>query len=108
MNRKEIMQLVFDGIGVILVDKAEIHEDSTLEDLALDEDDVNELFSYLEKELDFTFNPFIKERATLAPEHMTLNFLVDLILAARDEKRTKEHSYVEKGNKDRRGPGRHE
>lgn len=108
MNRKEIMQLVFDRIGVILVDKAEIHENSTFEELALDEEDVNELFSYLEKELDFIFDPFIRERATQAPEHMTLNFLVDFILAMRDERRTKEHSYVEKGNKDRRGPGRHE
>jgi hypothetical protein len=85
MNREEIKQLVFDRVGVILVDKAEIHENSTFEDLALDEDDVEELFSYLESQLEFTFPVPIRQRATQAPEHMTLNFLVDFILAMRDD-----------------------
>lgn len=85
MNREDIKQLVFDRVGVILVDKAEIHENSTFEDLALDEDDVEELFSYLESQLEFTFPAPIRLRATQAPEHMTLNFLVDFILAMRDD-----------------------
>jgi len=106
MTREDIKQLVFDRIGVILVDKAEIHENSTFEDLKLDQDDVEVLFSYLESRLEFSFPAPIRERATQAPEHMTLNFLVDFILTMRDDRRMKGHSYVEKGNTERRKPDR--
>lgn len=108
MTREDIKQLVFDRIGVILVDKAEIHENSSFEDLKLDEDDVDELFNYLESQLEFTLPAFVRERAKKAPDHMTPNFLVDFILTMRDDRRTKEDSYVKKGKQDRHRRGRPE
>jgi acyl carrier protein len=80
MNRGEIQQRVFDTLGVILVDKSQILENSTFEELALDEKDVMELFGRLESQFKFTFPEAIRERATHAPEHLTLPILVDLIV----------------------------
>ncbi|SQF99841.1 Uncharacterised protein [Paucimonas lemoignei] len=85
MTREDIKQLIFDRLGVILVDKAEIHENSSFEELALDEEDVEELFSYLETELGFRFPDTIRHRATGAPDHLTVSFLADFIFAIRDD-----------------------
>ncbi|HEX8541887.1 MAG TPA: hypothetical protein VF671_09305 [Pseudomonas sp.] len=80
MNRSEIQQHVFDTIGIILVDKSEIHEDSSFKDLMLDEDDVNELFKQLQDDYGFEFPAAVKLRAVEKPEELILPMLVDLIL----------------------------
>ncbi|WP_426111798.1 hypothetical protein [Pseudomonas sp. DSP3-2-2] len=80
MNRNEIQQHVFDTIGIILVDKSEIHEDSSFKDLMLDEDDVNELFKQLQDDYGFEFPAAVKLRAVEKPEELILPMLVDLIL----------------------------
>lgn len=85
MTREDIKQLIFNRLGVILVDKAEIHENSSFKELALDADDVEELFSYLEAELGFRVPDTIRQIATGAPDHLTVSFLADLIFTIRDE-----------------------
>lgn len=85
MNRKDIQQHVFDAIGIILVDKSEIHEDSSFEDLKLDEKDVNELFSQLESDYKFEFPDAVKARAIDKPEELILPMLVDLILMLKQD-----------------------
>jgi len=85
MTREDIKQLIFDRLGVILVDKAEIHENSSFEELALDEEDVEELFSYLETRLGFRFPDTIRQIANRAPDHLSVSFLADLIFAIRND-----------------------
>ncbi|HEX8595269.1 MAG TPA: hypothetical protein VF682_18660 [Pseudomonas sp.] len=85
MNRKDIQQHVFDEIGIILVDKSEIREDSSFKDLWLDEDDVIELFSRLERDYNLVFPPEVRERAIGHPEELILTMLVDLILVLRKD-----------------------
>ena len=80
MNRKDIQQHVFDAIGIILVDKSEIHEDSSFKDLMLDEDDVNELFDQLQSDYGFEFPATDRAKAINRPEELTLPKLVTLIL----------------------------
>jgi len=85
MNREEIEQKVRDALGVILVDKAEIHERSTLSDLFLDEEDLEELFTRLGYTFNFMFPTFIRERALDKPKDLTLPMLVDLIMLMHQE-----------------------
>lgn len=87
MNRSEILQNIKNTIGIILVDKSEIHEDSSFEDLVLDEDDVNTLFKQLESEYDFEFPEAVRLRAIEKPDELNLPMLVDLILALRKNER---------------------
>lgn len=49
MNRAAIKQSVFDTLGIILVDKSEIREDATFDDLVLDNEDIKELLDILGK-----------------------------------------------------------
>lgn len=85
MNREEIKQRVFDTLGIILVDKTAIHEDSTFKDLALDDDDVDKLLLRLGSEFGFVFPDAIRKRAGDAPDHVTLPTLVDLIVLMQRE-----------------------
>lgn len=80
MDREGIKQRVFDALGIILVDKSQIHEDSTFEELVLDDDDIHELFKRLEHLFACRFPAFIRERANRRPEHVSLPMLVDLIV----------------------------
>lgn len=85
MDREGIKQRVFDALGIILVDKSQIHEDSTFEELVLDDDDVHELFKRLEVMFACRFPSFIRERANRRPEHVSLPMLVDLIVMMQQE-----------------------
>ncbi|WP_244652955.1 hypothetical protein [Pseudomonas syringae] len=85
MDREGIKQRVLDALGVIIVDKSHIHEEATFEELVLDEDDVNELLKRLEGMFGCRFPAFVRERASLRPEHVSLPMLVDLILLMQQE-----------------------
>ncbi|MEE4106412.1 hypothetical protein V2I78_20265 [Pseudomonas viridiflava] len=85
MSREAIKQRVLDALGVILVDKAEIRDDSTFKDLRLDDEDVDELFAQLGGEFNFEFPDFIRKRALNKPEHLSLPMVVDLILLMQQE-----------------------
>lgn len=85
MDREGIKQRVFDALGIILVDKSQIHEDSTFEELVLDDDDIHELFKRLEHMFACRFPGFIRERANRRPEHVSLPMLVDLIVLMQHE-----------------------
>ncbi|EPJ89942.1 MULTISPECIES: hypothetical protein [Pseudomonas] len=79
MKRSEIQQHVFDAIGIILVDKSEIHENSSFKDLMLDEDDVNELFDQLQSDYGVEFPAIQRAKAINRPEDFTLTELTELI-----------------------------
>ena len=85
MTREEIQQYVFDTLGVILVDKSEIREDSTLDELVLDRDDIESLFRHLELRHQITIPDSAIERAEDHPDSMTVKSLVDLILFWHEE-----------------------
>ncbi|GAB7533040.1 hypothetical protein PS3A_54560 [Pseudomonas sp. 3A(2025)] len=85
MDREGIKQRVFDALGIILVDKSQIHEDSTFEELVLDDDDVHELFKRLEHMFACRFPGFIRQRANRRPDHVSLPMLVDLIVMMQQE-----------------------
>ncbi len=85
MDREGIKQRVLDALGVIIVDKSHIHEEATFEELVLDEDDVNELLKRLEGMFGCRFPAFVRGRASLRPEHVSLPMLVDLILLMQQE-----------------------
>ncbi|KPB74544.1 hypothetical protein ACKUFS_01960 [Pseudomonas cannabina] len=74
MNRAAIKQSVFDTLGIILVDKSEIREDATFDDLVLDNEDIKELLDILGKKFGFTFPDFITTQTT------ALTMVVDMIL----------------------------
>lgn len=80
MERLEIQQKLHNVLGVMLVDKAEIREDATLKDLALEDLEVDDLLDQLEFEFGIIFPTRIKHRIHRAPEHLTLQILVDVIL----------------------------
>jgi acyl carrier protein len=100
MNRQDIQQHVFDTIGIILVDKSEIHEDSSFRDLRLDEDDVNELFTQLQNDYGFEFPAAVKTRAVEKPEELILPMLVDLILMLRKDQPRRSNKGSTSENKD--------
>lgn len=83
MDRDEIRKHVEDALGVILVDKSVIHENSTLQDLVLDEDDINELFQKLDHDSGIVLKKSERESARKHPERMTLTLLIDRILMSR-------------------------
>lgn len=85
MNREDIQQHVFNAIGMILVDKSEIHENSSFEDLKLDDADVHSLFDQLEAHYRFEFPDAVKTRAVKKPEELILAMVVDLILMLRKD-----------------------
>ena len=87
MERLEIQQRLHNALGVMLIDKAEIREDATLKDLALDDSEIDELLDQLEFEFGIVFPTRIKNRIYKAPEHLTLQILVDvtLVLMENDE-----------------------
>lgn len=86
MDREGIIQRVLDTLGIIIVDKTQIHEQATLAELMLDEDDVQALFQRLQAEFDCTFPDFIQERARQRPEHVSVPMLVELVLLIRQER----------------------
>ncbi len=85
MTREDIKQIILDQLGVILVDKAEIHEHSSFEELVLDEEDVEELFSYLENKLPVDLPDNIRLRAKKNPDRITADALAEIIFALRDD-----------------------
>lgn len=91
MNREEIQQHVFDTIGIILVDKSEIHENSSFKDLMLDADDVGELFTQLQNDYDFEFPAAVRARAIDNPEELILPMIVDLIVVLRKDEPERSH-----------------
>ncbi|RMV73888.1 hypothetical protein ALP05_100312 [Pseudomonas caricapapayae] len=80
MNREEIKQKVFDALGIILVDKSDIHEGATLTSLKLDDEDIERLFTALGEVFHFTFPVQIKEQAIEKPDDFSLQMIVELIL----------------------------
>jgi hypothetical protein len=80
MERLDIQQRLHNALGVMLIDKAEIREDATLKDLALEDSEIDELLDQLEFEFGIVFPTRIKNRIYKAPEHLTLQILVDVIL----------------------------
>jgi hypothetical protein len=80
MERLDIQQRLHNALGVMLIDKAEIREDATLKDLALEDLEIDELIDQLEFEFGIVFPTRIKNRIHKAPEHLTLQILVDVIL----------------------------
>ncbi|WP_297845521.1 hypothetical protein [Pseudomonas sp.] len=80
MERLDIQQRLHNALGVMLIDKAEIREDATLKDLALEDSEIDELIDQLEFEFGIVFPTRIKNRIHKAPEHLTLQILVDVIL----------------------------
>jgi len=80
MERLEIQQRIHNILGVMLVDKTEIREDATLKDLALEDFEIEDLLDQLEFEFGIIFPIRIKDRIYKAPEHLTLQILVDVIL----------------------------
>jgi len=85
MTREDIKQLIFNRLGVILVDKEEIHENSSFKELALDEEDVEQLFSHLETELGFRFPDTFRQIATAASDRLSVHLLAELIFAIRND-----------------------
>ena len=85
MDREGIKQRVLDALGIILVDKSPIHDEATFAELVLDKEDVDDLFARLESLFGCRFPGFIRERASLRPEHVSLPMLVDLILLMQQE-----------------------
>jgi hypothetical protein len=79
MDRDEIRKHVEGVIGVILVDKSMIREDSTLTDLVLDNDDIDQLFRVLDDEFGIVASHRDRKFARKHPERMTLKLLVDRI-----------------------------
>jgi hypothetical protein len=94
MNREEIKQRVLDTLGIILIDKSAIHEDSTFKDLALDDEDVEKFLLGLGNEFGFTFPDAIRKRASDAPDHLTLPTLVDLIVLMRREEQPVQYRHA--------------
>jgi len=80
MARLDIQQRLHNTLGVMLIDKAEIRENATLRDLALDDLEIEALLDQLEFEFDIVFPFRIRNRIYKAPEHLTLQILVDVIL----------------------------
>lgn len=80
ISSQQIQQHVLNEIGRILVDKSEIHEDSSFKDLMLDEDDVNDLYDQLQSDFGIVFAPDDRAQAISFPEKLTLSRLVKLIL----------------------------
>ncbi|MDB6047293.1 MAG: hypothetical protein JWR17_39 [Pseudomonas sp.] len=80
MERLDVQQRLYNTLGVMLIDKAEIKEDATLRDLALDDLEIEALLDQLEFEFDIVFPIRIRKRIYKAPEHLTLQILVDVIL----------------------------
>ncbi|KPC33064.1 Uncharacterized protein ABJ99_1917 [Pseudomonas syringae pv. cilantro] len=74
MNRAAIKQSVFDTLGIILVDKSEIREEATFEDLVLDDEDIEKLLGTLGEKFGFTFPDFMTTQTT------ALTMVVDMIL----------------------------
>lgn len=94
MNREAIKQRVLDTLGIILIDKTAIHEDSTFMDLALDDEDVDSLLQSMGSEFGFIFPDAIKKRAVDAPDHVTLPTLVDLIVLMRQEEQPEQNRHA--------------
>jgi hypothetical protein len=76
MDREEIRKHVEGVIGVILVDKSVIQEDSTLTDLVLDSDDIDQIFRSL-ADKGIVISQRARTSARNHPERMTLKLLVD-------------------------------
>ncbi|AHG40025.1 hypothetical protein N018_07095 [Pseudomonas syringae CC1557] len=77
MDRVAIRQSVFDELGIILVDKSEIREKATFDDLVLDNHDIERLFSVLGKKFKLEFPNDMKAKPT------TLAMVIDMILFRR-------------------------
>ncbi|MEB0042848.1 MULTISPECIES: hypothetical protein [unclassified Pseudomonas] len=80
MERLDIQQQLHNTLGVMLIDKAQIREDATLKDLALEAPEIEGLLDQLEFEFGIVFPTRIRDRIHKAPEHLTLQILVDVIL----------------------------
>lgn len=76
MDRDEIRKHVEGVLGVILVDKSMIQEDSTLKDLMLDDDDIDQMFRALDDDFGIVASHRVRAFAHKHPEHMTLKLLV--------------------------------
>ncbi|KGS11158.1 MULTISPECIES: hypothetical protein [Pseudomonas syringae group] len=79
MNREAISQGVFDELGVILVDKSEIHMAATFDDLAMDQDDIEKLLDALQTKFKVEFPDSVKLQTT------PLTQVIDTILLIRRE-----------------------
>jgi acyl carrier protein len=79
MDRDEIRQHVEDALGVILVDKSVIQENSTLNDLVLDEDDIDELFHKLASDFGIVLKKSDRTKVQEHPERITVMSLIDQI-----------------------------
>ncbi|MCI3944577.1 hypothetical protein BW686_18110 [Pseudomonas syringae] len=80
MNREAITQIVFNELGIILVDKSGIHEDATFSELRLDDVDIQTLFGRLEEAFNFTVPRFMHIHAIQRPEGLALKMVVELIV----------------------------
>lgn len=80
MDREGVTQRVLDTLGIILVDKSQVHDNATLAEMALDEDDVQVLLERLEDLFDCRFPQRLREGARQHPEHVSVPMIVDLIL----------------------------
>jgi hypothetical protein len=85
MDRREIKQHVFDTLGIILIEKAPIQDDTLLAELLLDEEDFAEFFTRLKSEFGIDVPAKVRHDLshpdTPAPyQQLTLQGLVDLIL----------------------------
>lgn len=79
MDRDEIRKHVEGVLGVILVDKSMIREDSTLKDLVLDDDDIDQMFRTLDDDFGIVASHRDRRFAHTHPERMTLKLLVERI-----------------------------
>ena len=80
MDREGVNQRVLDALGIILVDKSQVHDDATLAEMSLDEDDVQLLLERLEGLFGCQFPQRVRECARHRPEHVSVPMIVDLIL----------------------------
>lgn len=79
MNRQEIQQHIYDTLGVILIDKTEIREDATLQELVMDESDMLEFFMHLQSDHGIILSPQFKSQVAQPTRRLTVHELVDLI-----------------------------
>lgn len=80
MDREGVTQRVLDALGIVLVDKSQIHDNATLAQMHLDEDDVQVLLEKLEETFGCRFPKTVHERARQHPDHVSVPMIVDLII----------------------------
>ena len=80
MDREGVTQRVLDVLGIILVDKSQVHDNATFAEMSLDEDDVQLLLEKLEGRFGCQFPQRVRECARQRPEHVSVPMIVDLIL----------------------------